>query len=462
LYKLKQILEDFSKISGLKCNFDKTCVIPLNCGADDIALISQVGFKIVDNVTLLGFRLDENGPMTEIIFQDVYRKICNIIAMWDRYKLSLPGRIGIFKSLLLSQVSFHGSILRPSTDTVKRIQAVMNNYVIGNLRVAKDRLYTDPGRGGLGLIDLDQYLVGLHVSWVKKANLSAIDNWRTDLRSVTYGNPLISGSALPGIRNMPILQDLSSDYEKFSKCFYNTEGNFKDAFVLYNKFFSRDGNHVLTSAAFMQNRPALDMAKIGKLVFSDFFQENGPVSLDELCANTGINFNLITYLRIQEFFAPLLNRFSTRYGKKSIAMTDFLGKRKGESKKVRKLLNSVANSVPVSSLRQITTFSRLTGTVADDFSSDQIILWSRNYLPNKIREFAFKFYNNSLAVNTRASHYVQNRQRGCTLCTISGKMPVPDETFQHLFLECDTACKTQTWFAREYNLPVHERKKIFL
>jgi hypothetical protein len=40
-------------------------------------------------------------------------------------------------------------------------------------------------------------------------------------------------------------------------------------------------------------------------------------------------------------------------------------------------------------------------------------------------------------------------------------MPVPDETFPHLFLECETACKTQTWFAREYNLPVLERKNIF-
>jgi hypothetical protein len=203
--------------------------------------------------------------MTEIIFQDVYRKICNIIAMWDRYKLSLPGRIGIFKSLLLSQVSFHGSILQPSTDTVKKIQAVMNNYVIGSLRVAIDRLYTDPGRGGLGLIDLDQYLTGLHVSWIKKASHSTIDNWRTDLRSVTYGNPLIAGAALPGIRNMPILRDLACDYEKFAKCFYNSEGNFKDAFVLQNKFFSRNDNQVLTAATFTQNRPALDMEKISKL-----------------------------------------------------------------------------------------------------------------------------------------------------------------------------------------------------
>jgi hypothetical protein len=143
-------------------------------------------------------------------------------------------------------------------------------------------------------------------------------------------------------------------------------------------------------------------------------------------------------------------------------MTEFLGKRKGESKKVRNILNNRANSVPVLSLRQIVTFSRLTGTVVGDSASGQILLlWSRNYLPNKIREFAFKFFNNSLAVNTRISHYVQNRQRGCTLCTVSGKIPVPDETFPHLFYECETACKTQTWFSREYNLPVHERKKIF-
>jgi hypothetical protein len=95
-------------------------------------------------------------------------KICRLINVWDRYRLSLPGRIGIFKTLLLSQLSFHGSILRPSSEMLSKIQNIMNNFVLGSTKVAKDRLYLEPKQGGLGLINVDTYLVGLHVAWVKK------------------------------------------------------------------------------------------------------------------------------------------------------------------------------------------------------------------------------------------------------------------------------------------------------
>jgi hypothetical protein len=57
---------------------------------------------------------------------------------------------------------------------------------------------------------------------------------------------------------------------------------------------------------------------------------------------------------------------------------------------------------------------------------------------------------------------VQNRQRGCTLCTIEGRLPVPDETFIHLFYDCETTRKIHEWFSRLYDIPVNERKTIFL
>jgi hypothetical protein len=139
----------------------------------------------------------------------------------------------------------------------------MNNYVVGNLRIAKDRLYEDPANGGLGLIDLDQFLVGLHVSWVKKAGLSTIDNWRVDLRSISYGNPFISGPHLPALEMMPVLKTLAVDYDRFA--FNETEGNFKDAFLLFNKFFTGTNGQVLTPVLFEQNRPRLNLEMVSRL-----------------------------------------------------------------------------------------------------------------------------------------------------------------------------------------------------
>jgi len=57
-------------------------------------------------------------------------------------------------------------------------------------------------------------------------------------------------------------------------------------------------------------------------------------------------------------------------------------------------------------------------------------------LPNTFREFVFQFFNNTLPINTRTSHFVPNQQRGCDLCTTRRMDPVPDETFNHIFFTC--------------------------
>jgi hypothetical protein len=214
---------------------------------------------------------------------------------------------------------------------------------------------------------------------------------------------------------------------------------------------------------FEQNRPRLNLEMVSRLKFSDFFQDNVPVSLDNLCANTGIEFSLVTYMRIHAFFEPFRNRFARRVEDKSISVIEFLGKKKGDSKKVRKILNRRVNSVAVLRLRNITTFFRITGTVASEALVKLLLgMWSRHYLPNKIREFSFKFLNNTLAINTRLSHYVQNRQRGCTLCTIENRVPVPDETFIHLFFDCIATRKIHERFFSLYGLRDNDRKSIFL
>jgi hypothetical protein len=261
LRKLKNILENFSIISGLKCNFEKTCVLTLNAGVGDLDMVTELGYRPVQNLTLLGFKLDINGPMTDLIFQELYQKICRLITVWDRYRLSLPGRIGIFKTLLLSQLSFHGSILRPSNEMLSQIQNVMDNFVLGSTKVAKDRLYLEPKQGGLGLINLDTYLVGLHVAWVKKAATMCIDNWGVDMRTLTCGNPYILGSSLHGIQLYPGLKTLADDFERFAYVFSKSDSNYKKSFIVNNKLFARQDRRMLTTATFQQNNPFLDMEK---------------------------------------------------------------------------------------------------------------------------------------------------------------------------------------------------------
>jgi zinc-binding in reverse transcriptase len=64
------------------------------------------------------------------------------------------------------------------------------------------------------------------------------------------------------------------------------------------------------------------------------------------------------------------------------------------------------------------------------------ILWNNSCFPNKLREFAWKFRTNLLGINTRVSHFNANVSRGCTFCSKKNIIPVPDESFVHLFFEC--------------------------
>jgi hypothetical protein len=94
--------------------------------------------------------------------------------------------------------------------------------------------------------------------------------------------------------------------------------------------------------------------------------------------------------------------------------------------------------IPVKKLESIKTFCRITdiniNDVEDTDFKRQISLWADVKLKKDLREFAFKFYNNILGINTRVSHFVKNHSRACTFCVLSGENP--DETFLHLFWEC--------------------------
>jgi hypothetical protein len=122
LAHLRLILDNFGKISGLLCNFDKTVVMPVNSGTpipSDLA-----GFKIHDHFKLLGMTITQNLDNIDDVFLEIGEKILKLIMFWNRFKLSLGGRITILKTLLIPQLNYLGCILSPSRhviDVGKRI-----------------------------------------------------------------------------------------------------------------------------------------------------------------------------------------------------------------------------------------------------------------------------------------------------------------------------------------------------
>jgi zinc-binding in reverse transcriptase len=351
---------------------------------------------------------------------------------------------------------------------VNEMQNMMNNYVLSGLKVSADRIYLDPVSGGLGLINLKDFFAGLQAAWIKKAYDSTRDNWRVDLHSLTSGNCLTANSMTADPTLYPILNLFCSRFEEFSKCFYLSNDNYLESFIFNNITIKRDriGASYIDINFFSGNVPVLDMGRISKLKVKDFFRADMFKSLDELIDDTNVPFSLVTYMRLRTALMLYRERNRNRIQQSDgsrMSLEQFLRPAKGNAKRIRNVLTKNRSEKSISRLRPVLTFQRLTGTVLAEPDLKKLYgAWDLYFIPNKLREFMYKFVNNSLPLNTRLSHFVANQSRNCTFCRISGH--VAEETFSHIFLDCNTTRIIHDWFIRKYSLGIlseEERRNFF-
>ena len=106
---VKTILDNFGKLSGLIINVEKTQVLPINVTQDLAENIAETGFSIVKNLTILGLDISENFEETN--FNKLMVKIRGMALFWEKFKLSIVGRINIAKTYLLSQIGYFAPVL---------------------------------------------------------------------------------------------------------------------------------------------------------------------------------------------------------------------------------------------------------------------------------------------------------------------------------------------------------------
>jgi hypothetical protein len=178
------------------------------------------------------------------------------------------------------------------------------------------------------------------------------------------------------------------------------------------------------------------------------------------------NYDLIQRSINDSLYLAEKNRVST--GAQSLSLDNFITRFKKGSKPFRKVLSVDRESkIKCRSRPCIKTFFRLINIAIpeDSFLKHLHSQWGYNILPNKMREFIYKFRNNILGLNTRVAHFNANINRGCTFCTNSRLVPVPDETFVHLFFDCPITKTTIDRFCDSYlpelDMRTDNKKKEF-
>jgi len=363
-----------------------------------------------------------------------------MIEHWERFYLSLPGRISICKTFMLSQIGYLGSIIMPSDAQLKRLQDLLDKFCLGTLRVAKKRLYLPAREGGLGLINLRDYIISLQCAWIKRVTQHWGDNWRYDMKKKCYGNPLVAGAGTFGPHENPILHNICNSFETFRNKFTSIEENYKKALIFRNPLFrrGRDDGRMLCEGFFGNDFE--ELKKIAKLKFEDFFVRRAAKSLDELNREFQTNFTLVTYMRLHEALQFARNKFDKDTSGTTKSLDFFLKSFEKGSKPFRRILQfKEIKTWKIEGLNTVKTFCEITALTqpCNDILRTCWGDWNRNFYSNRCSEYLYKYCNNILGLNSRVCKFAQNIDAECSLCNSNKEQrPIHSETFIHVFFEC--------------------------
>jgi hypothetical protein len=180
------------------------------------------------------------------------------------------------------------------------------------------------------------------------------------------------------------------------------------------------------------------------------------ISKPELEILTGTNIPVDLYnnfkIAIQDSF-KCLKKIKIEQPGVPDTIEKFLKNFKKGSRPFRKILERSDNSkIKLKQKNTVKTYFRLINLeIPEERNLEKLYrIWNLDFLPNKLREFSYKFRSNILGINTRVSHFNRDVNRHCTFCALKNKNPCPDETFLHLFFDCPETNKVLLDFLRNY------------
>ena len=432
LRRIKEILYNYGILSGLVCNVEKTCLMQLGSDAPIDQDIIELGFNIVDQMTVLGMKI---GGEPDQNFLEICRKVNNQILFWSRFNLSLPGRISIAKSMMYSQINYLGCFLPLSIVETQRLSIMIEDFVKGNLNISRKRIITPCKEGGLGLFNLRNFLDAQRCSWVKRAqNLD--DNWKRILYAGCYGDILNIRASKIDQNYHPILYEIALSYERFFARHTGWNENFKLALVFDNPALAVNLRTQQTADEdFFGDLMPNHTAAIYKLKVSDIFQ-GGYISLENFIRNTGIQISERKLTGLRGLYDNAVLKYSRAGAEKldNTTIFTFINRFKRGSKSFRRVFGDKRSELIPNNM---VTFANNTETIIGlELSETLNASWNISYLDNGLRTFIYRLHNNSLSYNHVIYHFAENIEPLCSFCLLARNDNPERDTALHVFYSC--------------------------
>jgi hypothetical protein len=218
--------------------------------------------------------------------------------------------------------------------------------------------------GGMGLINLNEFVTALQCTWIKRIYIHGADTWRFDLLQLCNGNPFLIITTMVSKRKHPIIFNIAQSFENFSKKYYGTGKNYMRAYILCNPLFvrGRGENGILCKRFFGENLPNQTLEKIAKLKLEDLLMRGGIKSLAQINTDLGIDFTLVTYMRLSAAITYFMEIKQNVPPAVPIGICTFLLSFDKGSRKIRRALSSQSSITDLDKLTSVITFHNITDT----------------------------------------------------------------------------------------------------
>jgi hypothetical protein len=202
--------------------------------------VTNSRFAVVDEVKILGVKFTKNADDIAQNFESAIDKIRKTANFWMRFNLSLIGRINVAKTFMLSQLGYLGTIFTPTEIQIATINTLIKDFVCGTLNISKNNFTMCAKKGGLGMIDIDEFLCSLKCTWVKRCINSKIDNWHLDLNIATHNNPTTFSQFDEWTTSSSWAEGISISLESLTVCFSLLNDNFLHSSLSGNPLLIND------------------------------------------------------------------------------------------------------------------------------------------------------------------------------------------------------------------------------
>ena len=174
LQNVLKVLGEFSDLSGLRVNYDKSTGFQIGQTCKTTTQILEKSIQWSSGpITTLGVKipLSRLESIIDINYIPKIKDMDTLLKIWARRNLSMLGRATVVKSLAMSKLQYLATVLPfPNNELIKSVDTMINTFVwnFKNAKISKYVLESGKEEGGLGIPNFENVCKSSKLTWVKR------------------------------------------------------------------------------------------------------------------------------------------------------------------------------------------------------------------------------------------------------------------------------------------------------